>query len=101
MDGARGLPKYANSIANDLQKGIHSVRKRNIVDEITAASAVKYSLRVIIRVNKYESKAEGQKITPRKGMIKVSGLIHKREDKSDPRLAWLMFQQIYLMFHGI
>ena len=30
-------------------------------------------------------------------MIKVSGLIHKRSNKSDNRLARLMLQNIYLM----
>ena len=30
-------------------------------------------------------------------MIKVSGIIHKRLKESDPRIAWLMLQTIYLM----
>ena len=30
-------------------------------------------------------------------MIKVSGIIHKRLKESDPRIAWLMLQNIYLM----
>ena len=32
------------------------------------------------------------------GMIKFSGLVHKRENKYDPRLAWFMFHKIYLMY---
>ena len=34
-------------------------------------------------------------------MIKVLGLIHKREKKSDPRIAWFMFHNIYLMYSDI
>ena len=34
-------------------------------------------------------------------MIKVSGLSHKNAKKSDPRLAWLMLQNIYLMYWDI
>ena len=34
-------------------------------------------------------------------MIKVSGLIHKRENQSDTRLAWFMFQSIYCMYCDI
>ena len=30
-------------------------------------------------------------------MIKVSGLIYKREKQSDPRTAWLMLQKVYKM----
>ena len=30
-------------------------------------------------------------------MIKVSGITHKRLKESDPRIAWLMLQTIYLM----
>ena len=34
-------------------------------------------------------------------MIKVSGLSHKNAKKIDPRLAWLMLQNIYLMYWDI
>ena len=34
-------------------------------------------------------------------MIKVSVFIHNREKQSDPRLAWLMYQNIYLMYSDI
>ena len=30
-------------------------------------------------------------------MIKVSGLIHKRPKQSDPRITWMMLQNLYLM----
>ena len=34
-------------------------------------------------------------------MIKVSGIINKRVKQSDPILAWLIFQNIYLIYHNI
>ena len=30
-------------------------------------------------------------------MIKVSGLIHKKSKHSDTRIAWLIFQNLYLL----
>ena len=37
----------------------------------------------------------------RTGMIKVLGLIHKREKQSYPRLAWFMSHKIYRMYSDI
>ena len=37
----------------------------------------------------------------RTGMIKVTGLIHKRAKKSYLRLAWFMFHKIYRMFRDV
>ena len=35
------------------------------------------------------------------GKIKFSGLIHKRANKCDPRLAWEMFHKIYHIYSDI
>ena len=35
-----------------------------------------------------------------KDVMKVLGLIHKREKQINPRLYWFMFQKIYLMYHN-
>ena len=50
-------------------------------------------------IMKRENNIEKRK--PRTGMIKVLGLIHKREKQIDPRLAWVMFQKIYPMYRYI
>ena len=42
-------------------------------------------------------KKNREKNHPGKGMIKLSGLRHKRAKKIDPSLAWLIFQRLYLM----
>ena len=34
-------------------------------------------------------------------MIKVSGIIHKREKQIDPRLAWFMLHNIYCIYSYI
>ena len=33
-------------------------------------------------------------------MIKVSGLRHKKEKQSNPRLTWFMFQKVYIMYRN-
>ena len=62
---------------------------------------MKHACKFIEHVNKEEVKPEGQKRTSRRGMIKVSGIIHRRAKKSDTRLNWMMFQNIYLMYRNI
>ena len=47
---------------------------------------------------KKRKKSEIQKLTSNRGMIKVSGIIHRRENKSDTRLAWIIPQNIFLMY---
>ena len=37
----------------------------------------------------------------RTGTIHVLGLSHKRAKKSDPRIAWFVFQNIYRIYHDI
>ena len=92
-----------NSLISDsnLQKLIHDVGKRRIGNEIQTKCAQRYAHRSIQIVNREEEESEGQKRKTRTGIIKVLGLIHKRETQSDPRLAWFMVQNIYRMYHNI
>ena len=99
-DGAHGLPRDATSLANELQHVIREVDKLRVVNEVKQNSSYRYSHRVIQRVNKEEKKLEGGKRTSKRGMIKVSGLSHKRENISDPRLVWLMFQNINIVYRN-
>ena len=62
---------------------------------------MKYYQRVIEQVNKEVEKSEGQKLTSKRVVIKISDIRHKRAKKSDPRLARLMFQLIYIMYQDI
>ena len=48
-----------------------------------------------------EEEVGGQKRKTRTDMIKVLGLIHKRENLRDSRIAWFMFHKIYCMFSYI
>ena len=48
---------------------------------------MKYVRKSIERVNKLEAKSEGQKQTYNSIMIKVSGIIHKRENQREIRIA--------------
>ena len=52
-------------------------------------------------VSKKEKNAEGQKRKTMAGKIKVSGLSHKREKQSDPKLARQMFHKIYHMYSDL
>ena len=101
MDGAHGLTRDTMSLANELQQVLHGAGKRRIGKESKHNSAKMYAHRFIKEINKEDEKSEGQKRKTKTSMIRVSGLIHKRENQSDPRLAWLMFQKIYLVYHDI
>ena len=80
---------------------IHGVGRRDAKKIIKTHSALRYTCRVIERVNKEEENAEGQKRKMMSGTIKVSGLGHKRENQSDTKLAWEIFHKIYHMYSDI
>ena len=88
IEGAHGLPRDTNTISDELQQVLHGVGRRDVTKTITPDSALRYIRRVIAHVNKEEENAEGQKRKTTTGIIKVSGLSHKREKQCDPRLAW-------------
>ena len=97
IEVAHGLPRYIYNFTDALQKVIHDVGKRIIGSGIKTQPAQMCSHRVIQRVNREEEEAEVQKRKKRIGMINFLGLSHKRENQSDLRRAWFMFQNIY--FH--
>ena len=68
---------------------------------IKSRYALRYARKLIARVNKEEENSEGQKRKTTTGTINVSGLSHKRENKSGPRLAWEIFHNIYHMYSDI
>ena len=80
---------------------ISGVGRRDANNSIKTHSALRYARRVIAHVNKEEENAEGQKRKTRTGIIKVSGLSHKRAKQCDPRLAWEMFHKIHHMYSDI
>ena len=94
IEGAHGLPRDTSAISDKLQQVLHGVVRQDVTKTITPDSALRYSRRVIVRVNKEEENAEGQKRKTRTRIIKFSGLSHKREKKCNPRLAWEMFHRI-------
>ena len=100
MDGSHELPRYAISLANELQKVLLDIGKRSTSNEIKHNYAQRYSYRVIEWVNEEEKKLEEKKRKTRTGMIKCLVLIHKRAKQSYPRITWLMFQNIYLMYRN-
>ena len=51
LEGTYGLLRYSISIANYLQRVVHSVGKRWIVNDIKPNMAYNYSRRVIFQVN--------------------------------------------------
>ena len=65
IDGTHRLPIYARSLENELQKVIHDVGKRRIVNEIQPDYAYSYACRFIQRVNKEEEKSEKKNIQER------------------------------------
>ena len=101
IDGAHGLPRDTTSLTNDLKQVLHYIVKKIISNVIKHKYTQRYALRVTEWVNKEEVKVEGKKRKTKTGMIKVSGLSHKREKQRDPRIACIMFQNIYLMYRDI
>ena len=101
IEGAHGLTRDTSTIYNELQHVLYGVGRRDANNTITPESALRYARRVIARLNKEEENAEGQKRNTRTGIIKVSGLSHKRAKQYDPRLSWDMFHKIYNMYSDI
>ena len=101
IEGAHVLPRDTTTISDELQQGLHGVGCRDVAKPITPDSALRYARRVIARVNKEEDNAGGQKRNTITGIIKVLGLIHKRANQCDPRLAWDTFHNIYHMYSNI
>ena len=97
IEEAHGLPRDTNTIYDELQQVLHGVVRQVANNTITSPSALRYSRRGIACLNKEEENKEGQKRKITTGIIKVSGLIHKREKQCDPRLTWEMFHKIYHM----
>ena len=101
LEGAHPLPRDTTTIFNELQQVLHGVVCQDVAITITPDSKIRYDRRVIERVNKEEESAEGHNRKTRTGIIKVSGLSHKRANKCDPRLALEMFHKIYHMYSDI
>ena len=101
IDGSYGLPRYVHTFTDKLQQILHDVGGKIIDNVIKPASSQRYACRLIQPANKNEEGSELQKKRTRRGMIQISGLIHKMENKSDPRLAWFMFHNIYCMYSDI
>ena len=80
---------------------IHGVGRQDANTTISPHSTLRYARRGIACVDKEEENKEGHKRKTTSGIIKVLGLIHKREKKCDPRLAWEMFHRIYHMYSNI
>ena len=80
---------------------LHGVGRRDANKTITTDSALRYSHRLIGRVNKEEDNAEGQKRNTTTVIINVLGLSHKMSKKFYPGLSWEMFHNIYHMYSDI
>ena len=96
-----GPPRDTSTISDETQQVLHGVGRQDSNKTITPDSALRYARRVIARVNKEEDNAEGQKRKTRTGIIKVSGLSHKRAKQCDTRLTWEIFHKIHHMYIDI
>ena len=92
--GSHGIPRDNNTISNEIQQVMHGVGRRESNKTIKSRFALRYVCIVITRVYKEE---ERQKRNMTTEAIKVSGLIHRREEQSDPELIWDIFHKIYNM----
>ena len=88
IEGAHFLPMDTTTISDEIQQVLHGVGRRESIKTIIPRSALRYAHRLIVRVNKEDENAEGQKRKTTTGKIKVFGLICKRSKQFDPRLTW-------------
>ena len=77
-DGSHVLPRCIQTFTDELQQVLHDLCGNIIGHEIKSSSSERYARRLIQRVNINEELSEGQKRIIITGMIKVSGLLHKR-----------------------
>ena len=96
-----GLPIYAISLANEIQQVLHGVDKLRTSKPIKHHSTQMCTRRVIKRLNKKTKNQRKKKRKKNTGMIKVSGLIQKKEKLRDPRIAWLMLKKVHIMYRKI
>ena len=61
IEGAHGPPRYAISLASELQQVIYGIGKISILKKIQARYAYKYACRVIGQVNIEEGNVEVKK----------------------------------------
>ena len=101
MNVAHGLTIYAMSLANKQHQVLHGVGRLRVSKESKHNSAQRYTHRFLKEINKEDEKSEGQKGKTGTSMIRVSVRIHKRGNQSDPRLASLMLQKVYLVYRDI
>ena len=74
-------------------------RNKDNIKNKTVVSPYIYKYNTMCKYRRGRSRGTSKR--PRTGMIKVSGLIHKRIKKSDPWLAWFMLHKIYRMYSDI
>ena len=99
--GAHVIPRDIHTFTDELQQVLHDVGVWIVINDIKPLSAQRYACRLIQRVNINKEISEVQKRRTITGMIKVFGLNHKKENKSDPRIGWFMFHNIYRMYSDI
>ena len=101
IEGAHGLPIDVRTLGAELQMVIGSVNARQSTKVITSHASSQYTRSVIKRVNKREDSHDNQGKKSRTVLLKVSIISNNRLRHSYPRLAWLMFHNIYQMYRDI
>ena len=99
IKGAHSLPQTRKLLAENLHKLLQTMGKRT--DEVDHKTKQAYARSVIQRVNKREPEKVGQKKRSAAGEVKVRGLSNKRAKQSDPRLQWIMFHKMVLMYRHV
>ena len=89
---------------HDIEKQLHHFVKSdkywcsdNYIDNV---SSLTYFQKVIKRVNEMEDENESQKKS-RMVLVKVEVLRNKIANQSDPRLYWIMFHKIYVIYRDL
>ena len=99
MKGDHSFPETQKIIGNKLNSVLESLGHRD--RDIKPKTKVAYACAVIRRVNQIEDEHIGQQKRSSTGEIKVRGLSHKRTKQSDPRLQWIMFHKMCIMYRCV
>ena len=101
IEGPNRLTIDTASIASELHSVVESVKARPTFKEIAPQSSENHCRTVVKRVNVTKEAHDKQSNNIRTGLIKVSSLSNNRSKQSDPRLDWIMFQNIAHMYRDI
>ena len=99
IKGAHSIPQTQKRLVESLHNLLQSIGKRT--EQVSINTKQAYTQSVIQRVNKREPEKVDQKKRSATGEVNVRRLSNKRAKQSDPRLQWIMFHKMVVMYRHV